>query len=73
VTAHLLTDYNFLARLMRNIEKRRNFRFLACFVQLGFNEADSVKFNLILIYSNTQQSIYTHRKGLMLRKFKKGI
>jgi hypothetical protein len=58
---------------MSSVQKGRSFRFLACFVQLGLNEADPVKSSSILIYSNTKQSIYAHRKGLMLRKFKKGI
>ncbi len=35
------------------------------FVQLGLNDADTLKSSSILIYSNTEQSIYTQGEGMM--------
>jgi hypothetical protein len=32
---------------------------IPCFLQLGLNEADTIKSSSILIYSNTEQRIYT--------------
>ncbi len=40
---------------------------IAIFIQLGFNETDTPKFSLILIYDDTNDSIYTQRKCSMLR------
>ncbi len=43
---------------------------IAIFIQLGFNETDTLKSSLILIYYDTKQSIYKQRKGSMLRLIK---
>ncbi len=41
-------------------------------MQLGFNEAETFKSSLILIYEDTEQSIYTQNGGLMSMVIKPG-
>ncbi len=41
-------------------------------VQLGLNEAGTIKCSLKLIYQNTEQSIYIQSNGVMSEIIKKG-